>query len=126
VHLENVPAVIIVNCPLRVIDKERLMNRLKNGTPMVGMPGSPARLQCEREDKFLGLKQDAWYHKIIEKFTTEDHRIIRDFFRAHGGLDIGQYERVVQRLFLDKPYKPKNWTSINEVLIVCGKVEGSK
>lgn len=75
-----------------------------------------------RELKFESLKKDAWYGKLFAKLKKSGEQMCLEFIRANEDLDIDSWEKKVQRLYLDQEKKPANWTLINEILIVCGKV----
>lgn len=75
-----------------------------------------------RELKFESLRSDAWYGRLLPKLKKAGEETVVTFIRENEELAVGEWEKKVQRLFLDKEQKPANWTLINEVLIVCGKV----
>lgn len=74
-----------------------------------------------RESKFEALRKDAWYGALFPKLKKAGEQTCLEFIRKNEELTIGEWEKAVQRLFLDKETKPANWTLINEILIVCGK-----
>lgn len=56
------------------------------------------------------------FNRIMEKLTTSDMSEIIAFVDDNGDLDRGSMEVKINRLYLDLPNKPKNWTRIQEIL----------
>lgn len=58
------------------------------------------------------------YHweKRWKKLSAEEQKILVDFITKHEGDRKSDFEIAVNRLFLDKKEKPKNWTLVCEIL----------
>jgi hypothetical protein len=69
-----------------------------------------------RLEKFESLQNHPWLKKSWGKLKTVEREIARQFLNENAQLDRGQFEFKVNRMFLDQPNKPKNWTIILELL----------
>lgn len=75
-----------------------------------------AAMVTELQEAFLRLSDHAWLGKSYNKLTPEDERLCLDFIKANGYLDKDGFDKAVNRMFLDKVDKPKNWKIICELL----------
>jgi hypothetical protein len=71
-----------------------------------------------RADKFKELSTHAWFKKSYTRLTKSDIDLCELFIAESLDLNSLEFERKVNRLFLDKE-KPKNWALITELLIAC-------
>ena len=76
----------------------------------------------KRQQKFEALKHDAWYGPLFHKLKSSGQEYCLDFIEHNGELALPEWEMAVNRMFLDQPTKPANWTLIQEFLTVSGKV----
>jgi hypothetical protein len=67
--------------------------------------------------KLLSYETHAWYSRIYKKLKPDEVKAMIAFLKAHDHLETGPFEMAVQRMYLDKPNKPKHWVEINELLI---------
>lgn len=81
------------------------------------------QLETARRTAFANLYAHAFYGPLYRKLTKTDIQAADAFFDAHGSLPLDQYCHEVQRWFVDQP-KPKNWTAVNELLLVAGTQVG--
>jgi hypothetical protein len=65
---------------------------------------------------FESLQNHPWLKKSWGKLKIAERDFARQFLNDHANLDRGQFEFKVNRMFLDQPIKPKNWTIISELL----------
>lgn len=57
-----------------------------------------------------------WLGRTYRKLTGADRRLAYDFMAQNQALSKGDFELKVNRMFVDKDSKPKNWTLIIELL----------
>lgn len=60
------------------------------------------------------LKNSAFYGPSLKKVNVE---LIREFCITNATLSHGEFERAAQRMFLDKLDRPRNWSTIEDILI---------
>lgn len=68
--------------------------------------------------KFNSLKVSAWYSKLFNKLNNKDLEFCINFIETNSLLDKSEYEKSVNRLFLDQPelrLKHKSWKNIIEI-----------
>ena len=59
-----------------------------------------------------------WLKRSYRRLTLEERELAWAFIAANDHLDCGAFEFAVNRMFLDKA-KPKNFTTILELLTCC-------
>ena len=69
-----------------------------------------------RLSHFDGLISDPWYGAAMRKLNRSEHSLCVAFLVEHEKLDKGAFEMAVNRMFLDKMERPKNWTLIADLL----------
>lgn len=57
------------------------------------------------------------YAEWWSQLKTEGQAAVVHFIQRNDHLDAGEFEKKAQRLFLDVPQKPRNWSLINQVLV---------
>ncbi len=65
---------------------------------------------------FENLKNHPWHGRVFAKLKASDKELALKFIEENDRLLILDFEYRVNRMFLDKPAKPKNWTIICELL----------
>lgn len=63
---------------------------------------------------FLELKNHAWLGRVFSKLTESDIRLCLSFIEKN--IASADFDRDVQRMFIDVADKPKNWKHIMELL----------
>lgn len=76
-------------------------------------------------EKFQSLYNDYWYGRLIQKLRPIEVGYVTQFIQLNQHLGLSEWEMAVNRMFIDKPDKPKRWTLIMEILTVCGKINKS-
>lgn len=72
-----------------------------------------------RTEHFQALKQHPWMHKIYAKLTEAEENFCQDFLRQNREASKGDFETLVNRLFMDQPElrkKYRHWKEISELL----------
>lgn len=69
-----------------------------------------------REQAFLSFSTHAFLHKLYAKMKANDRAIAFQFLQENAALSRADFEYKLNRFFLDKPEKPKNWAIISELL----------
>lgn len=69
-----------------------------------------------RTNIFKTYKSHAWFKKLFKKLHKEEVKLCLFFLQSNAGLSKGDFERAVNRLFLDNKDKPTNWPIISELL----------
>lgn len=69
-----------------------------------------------RAIKFEALANHAWLGKSFKKLKKDELLLARNFLEQNAHLDKGQFEFAINRMFINYPNKPKNWTIILEML----------
>lgn len=63
---------------------------------------------------FLSLKNHAWLGRVFSKLTQSDIQLCLSFIEKN--ISSADFDRDVQRMFIDVDDKPKNWKHIMELL----------
>lgn len=74
------------------------------------------RKPCAREQKFSSFKDHAWLRKVYAKLQKNEVELSLKIIRENRHLNKGDFELMINRYFLHKQDKPKNWTVISELL----------
>lgn len=84
----------------------------------VGLTNSKCynRVMKSRIEIFHAYKNHAWLHKVYDRLSKSDIQICEEFIQSHDHLPKGEFEYAINRMFLDKPNKPKNYPMILEML----------
>lgn len=69
-----------------------------------------------RKQAFQSLEADAWFSRVFKKLKVADKALCLEFIEKNDALDRAAFELAVNRMFLDKAEKPKNWTLIVELI----------
>lgn len=72
-----------------------------------------------RISRFDGFKSDAWFKRVYARLKPNEVEFCRRFIRQHNDLDQNEFEKAVNRCFLDKPLMRenyRNWKCILELL----------
>lgn len=72
-----------------------------------------------RLEQFKGYKSHPWLKKAYAKMTKKDLEIAINFIESNHSLSPSEFEHKVNRMFIDKIDKPKNFTIILELLSCC-------
>lgn len=75
-----------------------------------------------RREKFEVLREHPWLGNIFKRLTVMDIRACLEFLKLHEGKNIDEFEYLVNRMFLDKPDRPKNSGIIQELLSCANKI----
>lgn len=73
----------------------------------------------KRLSVFNSYETHGWLCKAFRKLNGAELQIARDFIDLNQHLSVGEFEICANRLFLDRPERPKNWTVILELLVAC-------
>lgn len=74
-----------------------------------------------RAERWAALASHPWHAKRLAKLRPPERAFAESFIAAHGGASADDWQLRVNRLFLDDPQKPKNWTLIIDLLAnICG------
>lgn len=76
-----------------------------------------------RLNKFKSLADHPWYRKQYTSLKKEEVAVIVNFIEASAHLSFGDYALAVERMFLDKPNKPKRWALLQELALVSNVKE---
>lgn len=68
--------------------------------------------------KYLS-SEDAWYKKLCLKLTEAEFDQLIEIIQDNDDLNNDQFTLLVNRYFLDKKNKPKNWTAMSDILLAC-------
>lgn len=63
------------------------------------------------------------YGKLFKRLAGDEVAEILDFIGKHEHFNKAEFEFAVNRMHLDQPNKPKNWTIIQELLLVANHGE---
>ncbi len=74
-----------------------------------------------RIDAFLAHTEHAYLGRLYARLKKADIAFCLDFLKETRDLDAGEFEFRVNRMFLDKPDKPKNSGIIQELLSCANK-----
>ena len=72
-------------------------------------------ITSKRIEKYQSLFNHPYYRKIMKGLNKEAHSFIVGHIKANETT----YHKTVNRVFLDKKYKPKKWTTIEEIILIC-------
>jgi len=56
--------------------------------------------------------------RVYSRLSAQEMTIAREFLARHAEASPGDFERAVNRMFMDKP-KPKHFVAIMELLTSC-------
>lgn len=73
-------------------------------------------INMDRVTAFNGLTVHPMLGRVFNKLTSEERALCRDFLAQHEALDKGEFELLVNRMFLDVGDKPMRWKEITELL----------
>jgi hypothetical protein len=59
------------------------------------------------------------WDKKLKQMSDKEKAMVDTFIIENDHLSKSEFELLVNRLFLDKKDKPKNWTLITEILVNC-------
>jgi len=71
-----------------------------------------------RLEKLNSFETHAWLKKVYKKLNPSTLAIAQTFIAMNDHLSKDDFEKAVNRMFLDKP-KPKNYECILELLANC-------
>lgn len=57
------------------------------------------------------------YSEWWKRLKTEGQAAVKNFISRHDHLTKGEFEQRANRLFLDLPNKPRNWSLISQILV---------
>lgn len=66
-----------------------------------------------------------WHHKAFKRLTAAEIALAHAFIEQHAHLGRGAFELAVNRMFIDKPDKPKHFTIILDML-TCANIAAGK
>jgi len=66
--------------------------------------------------RFQEYENHPWHGKRMAKLTLAEMEECVTFLMNYGDLPKDQFEMTVNRMFLDRPKKPKNWLVMQELL----------
>lgn len=69
----------------------------------------------KRVEAFANMERHPWLKKSWARLSAAEIALANSFIATNDSLDLGEFEKAVNRMFMDKP-KPKNWTVICELL----------
>jgi len=70
----------------------------------------------KRLEKFRAYSEHAWFRKVFKRLKKDDIAFAELVLNEQALLDKNDFELMCNRLFMDKPNKPKNWKEIQELL----------
>lgn len=73
-------------------------------------------MEMSRLQKLEELKSHPYYAKYLLKLSQSEMQFCIDFIEQHNARSRSEFEYLVNRVFIGKPDKPKNWTLICEIL----------
>lgn len=79
-----------------------------------------------KEQSLDKLRNHIYYGKLYSKLNMKDKAEVVAFALVNFDLDKNDFEFKVNRMFLDMPDKPKNWTLICELLSAFNGLRFSK
>lgn len=74
-----------------------------------------------RISKLQEIKEHTWYQRLYDKLKADEKKSIDQYILNYGECDENEWAMKVQRAFLNEIElkKTKNWTTVNEILLVC-------
>ncbi len=79
-----------------------------------------------RMEAFLSLEEHAWLGRIFKRLSKSELQIAKDFIQSHESTPQQEFEFAVNRMFLGKADKPKNYTMILELLSCANTQQANK
>ena len=76
-----------------------------------------------RLEEFEALADHPWLGRIFKRLTQSDLRLAREFILCHEDKSVGEFELLMNRMFLDQKEKTKNYRIIQELLSCSNKKE---
>lgn len=67
---------------------------------------------------FYAYETHPWLKRVFNKLSKNEKDLAVAFITQNDGLNKGEFELRVNRMFMDVKDKPKNWTAVLE-LITC-------
>lgn len=77
-------------------------------------------------DAFLSLRDHPWFKRVFKRLSEDEIQFCNIFINYHGEADVGEFERAVSRMFMDKPTKPKRWLEIQDLLLAANSIAKEK
>ena len=74
-----------------------------------------------RLDAFVQLEVHPWYGRHFKSLSDKAFKVAVDFMEETALLTHDEFVPAVNRMFLDKPEKPKGWELITELLTVASR-----
>jgi len=68
------------------------------------------------------LEKHPHYFKLLARLTINEKLIVIEFFQENRNLDKNLFEYKINRMFIDRIEKPKNWSIIMEVLSIVNSI----
>jgi hypothetical protein len=75
----------------------------------------------KREQRFFTYKNHYWYGRLFQRLSVQDIQLCLGFIEKNSELEANKFIYEVNRMFLEVPVKPKNWTLIMELLTVTAQ-----
>lgn len=69
-----------------------------------------------RAEAFQELKAHPWHKRTFAKLSSEELGLCLSFLEENAALPREEFEKAVNRMFLDSVVKPKRWTMVLELL----------
>ena len=69
-----------------------------------------------RKENYLKLYSHAWYHKLASRLNAQEEQECLQFIEANKNLNKSDFEHTLNRFFVDRKDKPKNWKIMLELL----------
>lgn len=69
-----------------------------------------------RLEKYDNFRAHPWFSRLFVKLKQADDSFCLDFIKQNEHLSKDDFEKKVNRVFIDKSDKPKNWKIILEIL----------
>jgi len=71
-----------------------------------------------RLEHFRDLDRHAWFGRQMAKLKKGQREICEQFIAEHDHLDRGQFEMALNRWWVDRQDRPKNWSSLQELVMI--------
>ncbi len=75
------------------------------------------KLVTERTGRFSTLMRHPILGRIAARLTKEEHHECLQFILDHGEMAHLDFEHEINRMFIDRPQKPRHWTEMSELLM---------
>lgn len=69
-----------------------------------------------RSELYDGQRDHPWLGRLHTQLSAREDALARQFICDHDHLDVGPFELAVNRMFVDRPNRPRRWTIIMELL----------